>query len=265
MADTPDPLRAPGPPPARRSGPPAGRPRRASRREPLTRERIVDAALVVLDRDGLDGVTMRAVADELQTGGASLYAHVAGKDALVELLLDRIFAEVPLPDPIDPARWQEQTREIVRAIRATLGAHRDVARASLGTVPTSANALVISERLVAALKAGGLSDQVVAFGIDLLALYATATAFEESLYIKDGLSPEDFERWKNEMRDYMASLPTDRFPLLVALADPLTAGSVEGDERFSFGLDVILAGLAAQAAPKKPPPSRAPRRRTSRG
>jgi AcrR family transcriptional regulator len=244
VTDTPSPPDPPAPPAPRRGG--EAPPDRPPRRTPLNRERILSAAITILDREGLNGVTMRAVADELDTGGASLYAHFASKDALIEGILDRIFAETPLPERVDGRRWKAQTKEIVRAIRATLGAHRDVARASLGNVPTSPHALRISERLIAVLRAGGLSEQTTAFGIDLLALYATATAYEESLYIKDGLGPHDFERWKAEMTQYMASLPPDRFPNLVALAVPLTAGTIDGDERFSFGLDVIIAGLDAQ-------------------
>ncbi|MCW3040497.1 MAG: transcriptional regulator, TetR family [Solirubrobacterales bacterium] len=230
-------------PPAPRRGRPAERP---PRRLPLDRERILDAAMDLLDRRGLNAVTMRAVGEALDTGGASLYAHFANKDALVEGLLDRVYEEVPLPERGDPARWQEQVKDIVRAIRGTLVAHRDIARASLGTVPTSPQALRITDKLIEVLRAGGLSDQTVAYGIDLLALYATSVAYEESLYIKDGLTQEQFDAWRADMTHFMASLPVDRFPHVVAIAGPLTAGSYEGDERFVFGLDVILAGLAAQ-------------------
>lgn len=230
------------PPPPRRAG------REPSpRRRPLTLERILDAALAILDREGLNGVTMRAVAEALGTGGASLYAHVTGKDALVELLLDRIYAEVELPPAADTAPWDEQVKDIARAVRGVLVAHRDIARASLGTIPTQPNALAITERLITLMREGGLGDQVIAYGLDLLALYATATAYEESLYIRDGLTEQDFERWRGEMTSYMASLPADRFPGIVALAGPLTAGTMEGDERFTFGLDVLVAGLRAHS------------------
>src|SRR5215475_10267794 len=86
--------------------PPATRPQ-------LSRDLIVETAIRLLDADGLDGVSMRRVADELGTGPASLYAHVANKEELLDLVLDRVLAEVELPEP-DPARWQEQLREIGR-------------------------------------------------------------------------------------------------------------------------------------------------------
>ena len=80
-------------------------------REPITREAIVDAALRLLDRDGLDELSMRRLADELDTGPASLYWHVGSKDGLLELVFDRLIGEVELPAP-EPARWQEQVKEV---------------------------------------------------------------------------------------------------------------------------------------------------------
>ena len=68
-------------------------------------EGIVDAALVVLDREGLDGFSMRAVAEELGTGAGSLYWHVRGKEELLNLMVDRVIGALEVPDP-DPPRWQ---------------------------------------------------------------------------------------------------------------------------------------------------------------
>src|SRR5512132_1396499 len=70
-------------------------PERSSRRrrDPLTREAIVVTALRVLDRDGLDGFSMRRVAEELDTGAASLYWHVGSKDGLLDLILEEVIAE----------------------------------------------------------------------------------------------------------------------------------------------------------------------------
>lgn len=188
---------------------------------------------------------MRRVAEELATGSASLYAHVANKDALLDLVVDRAIADFEVPWPPDPERWEEQVKECVRGMRALLAAHRDLARATLARIPTGENALARMDRVMALLRAGGLPDQVVAYAADLLPLYATAVAYEESLYAGQGLSEKDLERYVAELRTYFASLPPDRFPNVVALAAPLTAGA-GGDERFEFGLDVLMKGLAAQ-------------------
>ena len=87
-----------------------GEPSRGERR-PLTRDAIVEAALGLLEREGLQGVSMRKLAQELGTGAASLYWHVGDKEELLSLLLDRIVGESELPEP-DPEHWQEQVKEM---------------------------------------------------------------------------------------------------------------------------------------------------------
>jgi len=86
-------------------------------RPPLTREKIVDAALTLLERDGLQGISMRKLAQELDAGAATLYWHVGDKEQLLGLLLDRIVGENQVPDP-DPANWQEQLKVFGRATRS---------------------------------------------------------------------------------------------------------------------------------------------------
>jgi AcrR family transcriptional regulator len=220
------------------SSPMPPRPGRRSRitelpREPLSRERIVDAAMAIVDAGGLDALSMRSVA---------LYAHVANKEELLDLLIERVALGLERPEP-DAEHWQEQVKDMVRAIHYGLLAHRDLARASLANIPLGEGALTWSDRLIEILKLGGLPDQVVAYGVDLLPLYAVATAYEYALNA-ERMSSEEGERYIQEIREYFAALPPDRFPHVVALAGPLTAGGIEG-ERFEFGLDVLVAGLAA--------------------
>ena len=207
----------------------------------LTRERIVDAALSIVDAGGLDAVSMRSVAEALGTGPASLYAHVSGKDELLSLMIERLAGEMALPEP-DPERWQDQIKQIVREMHYKLLEHRDLARAGLGNIPVSEGALQVSERMIEVLELGGLPRQVIAYAVDLLPLYAVSTAFEQSLFA-ERTATEDGARYLEEVDEYFASLPPDRFPQMTSLAKELAVGT-EG-ERFEFGLDVLVAGLAA--------------------
>jgi AcrR family transcriptional regulator len=224
--------------------PPWRRPRRErTPRTPLSQQVIADAALRLLDRDGLDGLSMRRLAAELGTGAASLYWHVQSKDELLELLVDRVMGEIELPPP-DPSRWQEQLKQLGHEVRQVLLRHRDIARVTLGRVPLGPNLVRFSEWLLGLLRAAGVPDRTAALAGDLLALYVGAYAFEESLEppsVWEGLPPE---RMIGMMRDYFASVPAARFPNVVALADLLVSG--DRDERFEFGLDVLVSGLAAQ-------------------
>ncbi len=219
--------------------------RRAPRERTLSRETIAAAALQIVDDEGLDAMTMRRVAEALGTGAASLYAHVASKEELVELVVERVIAEMEIPGEPDPAHWQDQLKEALRAMRAAFAAHRDLARASFARIPLGENALRGMDWMLGLLRAGGLPDQVVAYAADLLPLYVMAVAYEEGLYANERNTPEQMDEYIASMRAYFAALPSERFPTMAALAVPLTSGS--GDERFEFGLDVLVGGLAAMA------------------
>jgi AcrR family transcriptional regulator len=215
--------------------------KRPTRRTALTVEAIVAAAIEVLDEAGVAGLSMRRVADQLGTGAASLYAHVSGKDELLELVFDELVGQVPLPEP-DPKIWREQVRQMARDLRAVLVSHRDAALAGLGRVPTTPRTLVAAETLAATLRVGGLSDRVIALGLDQLTLYVSAEAFETGL-MEYGRDPEDVERYYEDVHAFYMRLPADRFPVLASAVDDITGP--DGDERFEFGLDVLIAGLEA--------------------
>lgn len=215
-------------------------PSRRRTKQPLTRDRIVEAALAILDRDGLDAVTTRRVAEALDTGSASLYAHVDNRDELIELMIDRVAEDIHVPAP-DPARWQEQIRDFARHAQQVWSAHADLARASLASMPTGPGRLAVIEGLLAILRAAGLPGHVAAWAVDRLLLYIDADVYEGWLYavkVRQGL---DVEQYIGSIREYFRALPPGRFPLISSLADTIVAS---GEDRFEFGLDLFIRGLA---------------------
>src|ERR671930_2502600 len=156
-------------------------PRRAAgrRRDPLTADSIVETALRVLDAEGLDGLSMRRVADELDTGAASLYWHVGSKDGLLDLVFDHVIGEQEVPDP-DPKHWQEQLKEVGRTMRATILRHRDIVRISVGRIPMGPNALRYSDRVLAILRAGRVPDQLAVLGHHLLIAVVNGFTLDET-------------------------------------------------------------------------------------
>lgn len=210
-------------------------------RRPLTREAIVEAALDLLDREGLAGLSMRRLAQELGTGAASLYWHVGDKEELLSLLLDRIVGEAEIPEP-DPANWQEQLKEMARETRRRMQRHRDAAQISMGRIPAGPLSVPVLERYLAVFVAAGLPPRVIAFAADMFALYVGGFAYEESLRVP---LLGDEHASTAQLADYYRSLPPDAFPSLVGLADDLTAG--DADERFEFGIELLVRGLEAMA------------------
>jgi AcrR family transcriptional regulator len=234
------------PPAPRLPRPDAAAARRAPRQRTLTKQAIVDAALAIVDEEGLDALTMRSVASALGTGPASLYAHVASKDELIEAVVEQVIGELPLEEAPDPDRWMEQILQMARDMRAMWAGHQDLARASFARIPLGENALAGSEWMIAVMRVGGLSDRAIALGVDLLALYIGAIAYEDSLESFGELAPEQVAEFIAELRGYFQALPADRFPGVVALAGALT--EADGDERFEFGLEVLILGLIAVSA-----------------
>jgi AcrR family transcriptional regulator len=223
-------------------------------RPALNRDQIVDAAMRIVAEEGIDAVSMRRVAQVFDTGPSTLYAHIANKDELLQLMIDRINDDIEVPEP-DPQRWQEQVKEVARSTYRALTAHGDVARAALANIPTGANALRTAEGLLAIMIAGGLSPRIAGWAMDRIFLYINADAYEGALYgakVRASGKPVDeyVQDFFGQLADYFRSLPPDRFPNFAAHADALVSG--DGDERFEFGLDMLVDGLARYVGNRDP-------------
>lgn len=220
--------------------PPWQRPRKPPPRAPLSQERVVRTALGLLDAEGLDGLSMRRLAQELETGHASLYAHVGSRDELLDLVYDAVLTEVEIPDP-EPGRWAEQVKEMLHSLRTMFQAHRDMARIAVTRIPLGGNGILGLERTLTLLRAGGLPDDIAAYAGDLLSTFVIAECMSEP---PGGPAPEaEAGGFAARLRGYLESLPADRFPTLVALAGPMT--SLSGDRRFELGLEIMITGLLA--------------------
>jgi AcrR family transcriptional regulator len=210
-------------------------------REPITREAIVETALRLLDRDGLDELSMRRLADELDTGPASLYWHVGSKDGLLELVFDRVIGEVEMPAP-EPDRWQEQLKEVARAGRAMILRHRDIVRISIGRIPMGPNALRVSEGIFAILRAGGVPDPLAVTAHHLLFAVINGFTLDETTDLGVEVEPLSDEQMEDAARDYVAALPADQFPNLVAVSHHF--GQTDNDKSFELLIDLFVDGLA---------------------
>ena len=225
------------------------------RREPISREAIVEAAVRVLDRDGLDALSMRRVADELGTGAASLYWHVGSKDGLLDLVFDYVIGEQQVPAP-DPAHWQEQIKDVARSQRAICLRHPYVVQISIGRIPMGPNALRYSERVLAILRGGGVPDLLAVQGYLLLISAVNGFMLDETGDAGESESaagagePGAAGPGAQEMADmasaYLASLPAERFPNMVALAGEFSMA--DPGERFELLLDIFVGGIERRAA-----------------
>lgn len=222
--------------------PPWWTPSKPPRRHGLSRAVIVEAGLRVLRKEGIDALSMRRIATELDTGPASLYAHVANKDELLELVFDEVVGDVPLPE-VDPARWRELVTRLWADSHDTMVRNGDIVRFTLGRVPVGPNSMRLADVTMALLLAGGVPRQAVAWAVDVVGSYVAACAVEVALRSDEQATAEFYERYAA----YFAGLPAQRFPVVTGLADVLTAG--DDVARFRFGLELLVGGLAALAVP----------------
>jgi len=206
--------------------------------ERLSADRIVDVALEQMREHGYDAVTMRSIARQLGTGPASLYAHVADRAALDQMLVDRVSREWRIPDP-DPARWAEQLRESLFDLARLYQAHPGVARCTLGMIPSLPATLIATERLLAIMRAGDVPDQYAAWFVDSAALYVAGAMVEDDMWRERAAGTEI--EVVDKVRSIFSGLPPEHFPLITSMATVLTTG--DGDDRFGFGLDLLISGL----------------------
>jgi AcrR family transcriptional regulator len=205
---------------------------------PLSREAVIDAGLRILRRAGLDAVTMRAVAAELDTGPASLYVYVANRDELLDQMFDAVAADVELGPAPDPARWREQLEALLMRVRDAMDRHPGIARVPLANVPTGPGSMRVVEHMLGLLRAGGIADQSAAWFVDVVFLYVNAACLETSIYVESGRTDEAIEE---PLRERFTALDPAEYPNMAALAGALVTG--DGDERFAFGLRLMIDGL----------------------
>jgi AcrR family transcriptional regulator len=233
--------------------------RRRARRPPtaerLSTDRIVEVAIEQMREHGYDAVTMRSIARELDTGPASLYAHVASRAELDQLVVGRVCSQWQLPDP-DPDRWDDQLRSGLVDLLDLYRANPGVARCTMGMIPLDPGSLVLSERFVALLRAGGVDDTHAGWFIDVASLYVASFAMEEDIWRERSAGNRPDEGGENSVvahvRTVLGQLPAEHFPLLTSLAATLTSGS--GDDRFRFGVDLLVGGLKALRGRDDTPP-----------
>jgi AcrR family transcriptional regulator len=212
------------------------------RREPITVERIVAAALALVEAEGFDALTMRRVAAALKTGPASLYAHVRDKADLADLLIGELCVAVVLPAP-DPAGWMTQFKDVCGQLRDQYLGYPGISRAAFVAAPRNLDALRVSEGLLAIVLAAGVPAQRATWAVDAALLYVGAYSLEASLRQQPGLNDGGRPFNRAELAERLRMLPESHFPNTVAYVNEITAG--EGHERFDFTLDLLLRSLVA--------------------
>ncbi|MFF3863756.1 TetR/AcrR family transcriptional regulator [Streptomyces sp. NPDC002209] len=207
----------------------------------LTRQALVQAALRVLEQEGVNGLSMRKVAAELGVKAASLYWHVRNKEELLDLLTDELMADAEAPPR--EGGWREQLREYCVRYRRHLLGKRDAAKVVAGRLVPGPHLLRLMEDQLGRLREAGFSDADAAMVNYALGAFVQGFVLQEQgpLSASEAMGA-DRREVATAAGEQLRRLPQETFPNLVALAGDLTDPSMEA--RFSFALERLLDGLS---------------------
>lgn len=214
-----------------------GRTRRGrSAKAPLSRQAILDAAKELVRDHGVDALTLRQVADRVETGPASLYAYFANRDVLLEHLLDAAYSEVELVE-IAGGGWKHALAATIGNTVDALGRYPGLGAVALGTIPTLPGALRLAEHELALMDAGGVPGERAALAVDLIAQFAASTAVERAVRHEDPRGAAE----RGRVRAAYQQADRERFPRVARSAALLTGPGEEA--RRAFAIDLIVNGI----------------------
>jgi len=198
----------------------------------LTRDEVAATALALVDRDGLDALTMQRVAAELGVGTMTLYGYVRSKGELLDAVIDAaVTPRVPLSGE---GTVREQLRELMLRAHELLNRHPALVQIRMRQPVLRPDSLRFGEAALRILHGAGFDSAQAAKIFRLLFTYVFGYA---------GLSPAaSVEEARRQAATAIAALPTERYPHLTAAASEASE-AMAGEEQFRFGLELILDGI----------------------
>jgi len=204
-------------------------------RDPLSRERVLAAAIALADGEGIEGLSMRRLGAELGVEAMSLYHYFAGKDQILEAMLDVVYGEIEVP-PID-GDWRASMRQMAISFHNALLRHRWACALLMSSVDLNETRMGHMDRLLGRLAEAGLSDTLVDHAYHALDSYVVGFTLWQLPIIAIANQLPDLGR------QVLERTSREQFPDLVAHIEYHLAPRSEGERAFEFGLNLLLDGL----------------------
>jgi len=209
------------------------RPRRRGSAPALDRELIVSAGLRIVDADGIEALSLRRLATDLGVTPMAIYWHVTDKAELLDLIGERALAAIEVPPPAGD--WRAQLRDVHRAMLGPLLEHPNAVELMIGRARYGPAGIALFERILAILRAAGLS------AAEAFDAYQSLYLFQLGFMTTARRSPE-FREAQLQGVLYLRSLDPARFPAISEVAP--TIGARAPVEQYEIGLDVVIEGIA---------------------
>jgi AcrR family transcriptional regulator len=200
----------------------------------LSRDRVVANALTLVDREGLDGLTMRALGGECGCDPMGIYRHVKDKDELLDAMVDAIWSEIELPEQGLPGTWQEQFREAFRIFRNAMSGHPNAIPMMFRRSGLTGSAVHRTEFALDILISAGFDPVDAMWGLDTVSCYVLGCVLGQAGHADQEVSRDE------AIEAYARLSPTE----VPHLASVMMSGADFGkEEAFERGLDLIVGGL----------------------
>jgi AcrR family transcriptional regulator len=220
----------------RRTSRPSATPgRTATRRRPLSRDRVLRAAVRLADEGGLDAVSMRRLGQALRVEAMSLYKHVAGKDDVLDGMADLITGDFDVPS--DDADWRSAIRLSATSAHEVLLRHPWAGALIESRVSAGPARLRYLDAVIGVLSAAGFPMPMVLRAIMTLDSYTYGFTLQELAW------PFDAETAPDAAGSLAQALPVGEYPNVRAMAEMVTTAPWDAVVDFAFGLDLTLDGL----------------------
>ena len=207
------------------------------RRPQLTRQRVMTVAIELADRDGIDSISMRKLAQELGVEAMSLYTHVRNKEDLLDGMVDAVIGQIPIS--ADGAGWKASLRQMALAARTVVLRHPWAARTIETRSAPGPAALRYINAVLGIFREGGFSIAQAHHGLHILG--SRALGFTQDLFDDSGdLDPETAAR----LADALGATHPYVVEMALAVTHSGALGACDDDAEFEFALDLILDGLA---------------------
>jgi AcrR family transcriptional regulator len=209
--------------------------RKPARRTPLSREKVIRAALRLADEGGIDALSMRRLAQALAVEAMSLYNHVAGKEDVLDGLVELVAGEIGVPRI--GGGWKATLRARALAAHAVLMRHPWATLLFVSRFNVGPNMLRHVDATIGCLREAGFSYPMADHAWNALDAYVYGFTLQKLNF------PLDPSEYATAAKQFLPMIPVDRFPYLNGMSQEVIAGRHDGMHQLERGLDLILDGL----------------------
>jgi AcrR family transcriptional regulator len=206
------------------------------RRTPLTREKVLQAAIRIADRQGIEALSMRRLAQALKVEAMSLYNHVDNKEAILDGIVDVVAGEIELPT-VGGGDWRASMRRRAVSAHAVMVGHPWATMLFVSRINTGPNMIRYIDATIGCLRAAGFSWPMCDH------IWNAIDAYTYGFTLVRLSFPLEPDEYVSAAKSFVHLLPAGRFPHMRGLTEELIQGRHDGVNRLDVGLDILLDGF----------------------